>query len=337
MTDSPGLLPDWEAFERDYVSSGIPHIIVVRTEPQAALYLDPSAGRLGVRFRRTSEPRWAGADPLIEVRIAEVAIDGARHLEVWTDARGLYRNFYGLAVEVLSAVAEDGEDPVSALSSAVARWDALLARPSLLTDEAQAGLFGELWLLDRLTESKGSDGLYAWVGPGGHAHDFRLGTAEIEVKTTSGQARVHMINGASQLQPSPDSTLFLLSLKLTDAGSGGLSLPEAVSALSARFASDPGAPAIFRGHLDKLGYRDADAAHYPRRRKLRDEAVLIEITDGVPRLTPEALGEVDTRFAPERVGLLSYQIDVTGLGVPDGTPEFEAVIPQPSSKVADDV
>jgi hypothetical protein len=338
MTDAGGVLPDWETFDRDYISSGIPHIIVVRTEPQAALYIDQGAMRLGIRFRRTSEPRWAGPNPLVEIQIAEVHIEGARYLEVWTVSQSLYRNFFGLASEVLGTVVEGGEDPVSALSSAVARWNALLTRPTLLTEEGQAGLFGELWLLDRLIDSMGPCALSAWVGPGGHAHDFRLGKAEVEVKTTSGQSRVHMINGIGQLQPSSDCTLYLLSLKLTDAGAGGSSLPEKISALEARVASDPGALTALRTHLAKLGYCASDAAHYPRRRKLRDAAILIEIGDGVPRLTPEALNGVDPRFAADRIDRVSYQIDVTGLGVSDGSQEFQAVIPaSPSPKAPDNV
>jgi hypothetical protein len=321
------LVPDWEAFERDYVSSGIPYAIVVRSEPQAAVFVDQGAARLGLRFRRTGEAAWTGPDPLLEVRIAEVVVGGAHFLEMWTDARDLFRNFYELATEVVAEVVLREVDPVSALTSAVARWETLLARPNLLSEEAQAGLVGELWLLERLISAHGTSAVDAWVGPDRHAHDFRIGEVEFEVKTTSGARRVHTINGTAQLQPSTGSVLYLVSLKLTDAGSGGRTISEMVAAIEQLVSNDQVRMASFRTKLQAIRYRDIDAAHYPRRRKLRDRAALILVCDGVPRLTPEGLSAVDARFAPERVERITYDINVEGLGVDDGSAEFLEVIP----------
>jgi hypothetical protein len=328
VTEDEPLIPVWDTFERDYVAGGIPHAIVVRTDPQAAIFVDEFAARLGVRFRRDHEPAWTGPNPLIEVTIAEVLVDGVRFLEMWTDSRDLFRNFYDLATEVITEVVVEGIDPVAALGSAVARWDTLLARPSLLSDESQAGLFGELWLLERLILVHGPPGVDAWVGPDRQAHDFRVEDAEFEVKTTSGTRRVHTINGAGQLQPSPGSTLYLLSLKLTDAGSGGRTLAQAVTAIEELLSEAAEAKARFRSKLNVLRYRDADAPHYPRRRKLRERAALIRIEDGVPRLTPEVLAQIDPRFASERIDRVTYDVDVDGLGFDDGTPEFLSILPE---------
>jgi hypothetical protein len=326
------MVPEWNTFERQYVRSGIPHAIVVRSDPQVAIFIDQFASRLGLRFRRRDEPAWAGANPLVEVRIAEVAADGDRFLEMWTDSRELFRNFYDLAGEVVTDVVVRGIDPVTALAAAVDCWEALLARPSLLSEEAQTGLFGELWLLDRVLSAQGPAALDAWVGPEGHAHDFRLGEAEFEVKTTSGPRRVHTINGTGQLQPSAGSRLFLLSLRLTDAGAGGHTLTEMVATVRDRLGSDGERRAKFYDKLGVVHYRDEDAAHYPRRRKLRAAAALIEVMDGVPRLTDEALAAVDPRFAPERLGQITYDIDVEKLGFEDGSPEFLQVLPAPAKR-----
>ena len=328
MTEDEPLIPVWDTFERDYVAGGIPHAIVVRSDPQAAIFVDEFAARLGVRFRRDHEAAWTGPNPLIEVTIAEVLVDGIRFLEMWTDSRDLFRNFYDLATEIITEVVVEGIDPVAALGSAVARWDTLLARPSLLSEESQAGLFGELWLLERLILVHGSPGVDAWVGPERQAHDFRVEDAEFEVKTTSGTRRVHTINGAGQLQPSPGSALYLLSLKLTDAGSGGRTLAEAVTSIDDLLGEVPDARGRFRAKLNALRYRDSDAPHYPRRRKLRDRAALILIEDGIPRLTPEVLALIDPRFAPERIERVTYDVDMDRLGFDDGTPEFLAILPE---------
>lgn len=327
MTSTTILLPEWEAFERDYVKSGIPHLYVVRSLPAVALFVDQGAGRIGARFQQAAAHASSQAIALSEIHVDDITRDGTQHLEIWTDARNLFPNFYRLAAEIVAAVVEGGAEPEIALAGAVSRWEALLSRPSLMSDESQTGLAGELWLLDRLIAVSGNEALDSWVGPAGQAHDFRLGDIELEVKTTSGSTRVHMINGLGQLLPSIDCTLFLLSLKMTNAGSGGRSLPEAVAAIAKALSASSSAVLSFRAALAKAGYDESDAHLYPRRRRLRDAAMLIPVVDGVPRLTPDAISEIPVRFVTERISRIAYSIDVEGLGFADGTPPFLSVIP----------
>lgn len=327
MTGTPLNLPDWSEFERDYVASGIPHQFVVRAAPKVTLFVDQHAARLGARFETSGPP--AGSIVAMLDRIHVDVITGAAGpaIEIWTDADSLYDNFYRLVCEIVIAVVDEGTAPYEALAAAVSRWEALLRRPSLLSDEAQAGLFGELWLLERLICAYGAGAVDSWTGPMRQPHDFRLGDTELEVKTTSGSGRVHTINGIGQLQPSLDCTLYLLSLRLADAGTGGRSLPEAVGAIEALLSISPTELSRFQTGLDAVGYDPTDASRYPRRRRLRDAAVLIEVADGVPRLTADALGAIDARFAPERLGRIVYAVDVEGLGAADGSDAFHAIIP----------
>jgi hypothetical protein len=116
-------------------------------------------------------------------------------------------------------------------------------------------------------------------------------------------------------------------LKLTDGGTGGRTLAEAVATIDGLLDQAPAVRDRFRAKLTALRYREADAPHYPRRRKLRDCAALIRVEDGVPRLTPELLALVEARFVPERIDRITYEIDVDGLGVEDGSPEFLAILP----------
>lgn len=331
MTDTPAALPDWAEFDRDYVANGIPHLFVVRASPNVALFVDQGAARLGARFE-IANTRSDDLDAMLaEIHVEDVLIDSGRAVEIWTDRENLFPNFYQLVSDIVTAVVDHGEEPDNALLAAVARWEALLSRPSLMSDESQAGLFGELWLLERLIGSIGSEAVGAWVGPVPQPHDFRMGDIELEVKTTSGTARVHTINGIGQLQPSLGCSLYLVSLKLASAGTGGRSLPEAVAAVEASLFGMPTALSRFHAGLEKNGYDPAHAHHYSRRRRLRDNPVLIEVTDGVPRLTSEALAAIDLRFAPQRFGRITYDIDVDGMGVPDGSDAFHAVIPPATS------
>jgi hypothetical protein len=327
MTDTPILLPDWAAFERDYIETGIPHLFVVREDPVVSLFIDQNAERIGARFEQ-SGPRAEGqVFPFAEIHVDEVAGDDSRHTEIWTDARHLFGNFYRLVAEIVAAVVRDGTDPDAALADAVERWEALISRPTIMSEETQAGLFGELWLLERLIALKGIDAIVAWVGPLRQPHDFRVGNIELEVKTTSSAKRIHTINGLGQLHPSVDCSLYLLSLKLANAGAGGRTLPEVVSAIESDLASSHAALTRFRASLATLGYDPVDAPLYSRRRRLRDVPVLIAVEDGVPRLTADALAQIDARFATARISQVSYAIDLDGFGFADGTEEFHAVLP----------
>ena len=323
------LLPDWETFKSDYVDSGVPLLFVVRPNPLAALFLDEGGTRFGAKFRinetETTLPR-----PLEELRIETVFYDGARYLEVWTQSRELFPNFYKFAADVISDVSIGEKRPSVALAQAIQNWDALLSRKSILSEERQAGLFGELWLLKRLIGAIGeSSAVEAWVGPSGQAHDFRIDKEEFEVKTTSGRRRVHTINGLGQLQPSPQCRLFVLSLQLADGGVGGLALEQFVEEISKRLVTAVGEDRFWSA-LGNIGYNTSDAKFYNKRRKLRDAAVLVPILDGIPRLTSEAIGGLPRGFAPERILRVSYDVDFTGFGFVDGTQEFHSIIP-PSS------
>ena len=327
MTDTQILLPDWATFERDYIETGVPHLFVVRQVPAVALFIDQGSERIGARFEQPGSRAEGQVFPFAEIHVDEVFREDRRHTEIWTDARHLFGNFYRLISEIVAAVVEFEMDPDAALADAIERWEALISRPSLMSEETQAGLFGELWLLERLVAVQGIDALGAWVGPRRQPHDFRLGAVELEVKTTSGAKRVHTINGLEQLEPSLDCRLYLLSLKLANAGAGGRTLPDAVASIETRLASSHTALTSFRAGLRALGYDPADAPLYARRRRLRDAAVLIPVADGLPRLTAGALAQIETRFATERISQVSYAIDVDGFGFADGTEAFLAVVP----------
>ena len=54
---------------------------------------------------------------------------------------------------------------------------------------------------------------------------------------------------------------------------------------------------------------------------------MILVEDGVPRLTSASLLALASGFAPHRISTVTYDIDVSGLGVPDGSEQFLAIIP----------
>ncbi|MEA1015145.1 PD-(D/E)XK motif protein [Sphingosinicella sp. LY1275] len=328
------LLPDWDSFNRDYVQHGIHQYLIVRHQPALRLFVDEGAARIGILIEL---PPGASVPPtpLEQVDVAHVQVGGILMLQAATSSRPLFSNFYILIQDIVAEIIS-GTEPLAALNACIRRWRDLLKAPSVMTEERQAGLFGELWLLKRLCRTMGVSALDAWTGPAGQAHDFRLGNREFEVKTTVGSRRVHRINGAGQLVPSPGCQLYLLSLQLADSGSGGgASLPEVVADLAKDIAGSPDAGSRFRQLLSDSGYRDEDAPFYASRRRLRTEAAVIPVQPGFPRLTPESVTLIATDFEASRIQRVEYDIDVSDLGALDGTSEFFTVLPTYQDSEAD--
>ncbi|MDE3819751.1 PD-(D/E)XK motif protein [Sinorhizobium meliloti] len=316
---------DWQRFERDYLVSGIPHRIVLRTVPRIELYVDD--GELGARFAIAHGFDGQLSAMFPEIHLREIVIHGEKFVEFSTDKHRLFSSFFSLLREITADVIDRAMSPTEAVRAAIDRWEALLAREGLLSDEKQTGLFGELWLLKRLISTMGENALSTWVGPLRQAHDFRIGDNEFEVKTTSSAERKHRINGLGQLSPSLGCKLYILSVRLTNAGTGGETLPELVESLTETLNQWPGATEKFGSLLARIGYDSRDEPLYASRRRLREGPILIPVVDGVPRLTDEAVMSLDPRFSPSRVSHIVYDIDVTGLGYPDGSQIFSDLLP----------
>lgn len=318
------MLPPWEEVLRDYIEPGLPHRLVVRTKPGLHVFTDSSAARLGARFELSAYAPAAPTSKLQQIVVSDVSAENRRWLEISTCAPRLYESFYRLITQITTAVVA-GMAPHSALEQAVGLWDNLVEEISIFSEERQAGLFGELLFLERLLLNGTNGAVASWVGPDRQPHDFRLGVFEFEVKTTSGTKRVHTINGLGQLQPSVDCALYLISMQITDAGTGGRSLPELADAL--RSVVPEADKKQYDQRLALSGYIARHAPHYGRRRRLRSDIAMILVEDGVPRLTAAGLSVLPPGFAPERIANVVYDIEVSGLGVADGSEQFLAIIP----------
>ena len=322
MSTTP--LPAWEDLRRDYLDPGLPHRLIVRTAPGILVFTDDAAARLGARFEPAADAPAAPPSTLERITVSDVTSDGRRWLEVSTTTPRLYESFYRLIGQVSEAVMA-GAAPHVALAQAVDLWDALVSQTEILSEERQAGLFGELLLLERLLGAGVADAVASWVGPDRQAHDFRLGSVELEVKTTSSAKRIHTINGLGQLSASVDCELHLVSMQIADAGSGGRALPDLADDVRALVPA--GDQKAFEARLEASGYAERHRDHYVRRRRLRSPIALIPVVDGVPRLTAQAIAALPAAFAGDRIGTVTYDVDVTGLGHVDGSPEFTAVLP----------
>jgi hypothetical protein len=329
MTTDESRHLSWERFEQ-LIHAGPPAVEVVRGEPRVEIFTDAGGARIGVR---TPTP---GTDfppsPLVEIDVRQRRLGDTDVVEISTTNDALYRDFYAFACAVADRLQIDGMPAGAAVDSALEAWAALLQRLALLSDERQVGLLGELWLLRRLAATLGwTTALDAWKGSDAEEHDFSWVAADVEVKTTTSERRVHMIGSLTQLAPTGSRPLFVLSLQLTRAGAGpGESLADAVRVVADSVITEPAARRRLDEQLQRAGWRPEHAVYYRRRYVLRAPPSLVPVDDACPAITPSTLRELGPDKLA-RLGQVAYRVDLTDLGHQDGTPEFQTVIPEESA------
>jgi hypothetical protein len=142
----------------------------------------------------------------------------------------LFYQFIELIVRNMS----NGALLANGYSAAVDEWRSLLAARTRLSTEREIGLFGELLFVESLLKTFGrSFDISCWTGPKSEEHDFKFANRDLEVKTTTSESRSHRITSLTQLEPSPNKELYLLSIQITRDGSIASTLPELVDRVRA--------------------------------------------------------------------------------------------------------
>ena len=268
--------------------------------------------------------------PYAELKVERFENDLGSFLEVSTTAEHLFREFHRFA----GIVTEDFELPrqtaLGAFDSAIHRWLELTSRIKLLSEEMQLGLQGELTFLRALIKTNGPQAIMAWTGRDPHMperHDFRLGKVDIEVKSTRGTRRQHIIHGLEQLEPSKGHTLYLLSLRFESAGlTGGKSLHDEIEEIRLSLDTATIERSEFESRLLLTGYLDKDAEHYQNKLIFADDPVLAIVDERLPKITKNIL---EAALQPEiigRIGDVAYRIDIEGIGARQGSEQFSRVL-----------
>jgi hypothetical protein len=170
-----------------------------------------------------------------------------------------------------------------------------------LSDQAQQGLFAELWFLKHflLPEAGAHVAVRAWAGPKALAKDFQLAGLAFEVKATSAKQHSRFaISNELQLD-ARGQRLILYGLLLERVVAGGVSLIELVSELrSDLLKADPDSAVRFSELLLQSGYSDSDAAGYTARFGIRSGR-FFDVKDDFPRIVEADLraGVGDVRYS----------------------------------------
>lgn len=301
----------------EYLRSGAPAVVRLDGSPVVYLVIDPAPQRLALR---TPLQRHAVPD-LSEYRhisAGSIYWNDAQWCELRVDG-DLVVDAYPIICAIADRIQLRSMDFGAAVNEALVALRHLLASAARLSDEHEIGLFGELLLLRHLlTRIAPDDALAAWRGPTREEHDFVLGDIDVEVKSTLAERRTHWIGDLRQLEPKLNRRLLLLSVQLTAAGAGGLTLPQLVDEVGKSLPKGS-AVADFRQLLETLNWSAVVRAPFTRRLQLRSVPALFEVDHTFPALTSkrlEAAGLELNRFSEVR-----YAVDLTGLPAAADTPD----------------
>ncbi|WP_137876353.1 PD-(D/E)XK motif protein [Rhodococcus sp. Q] len=280
----------------------------IKGEPACSLKLDPMNGHLSlVTAYESPEP---DVVKLKNVTCRVISADSGSLAEITVRVEDSLLGSYGLLATIADELQLSRLPLAAAVSVAVNRHRNVFASRSTLTTEKEVGLLGELLFLEFLIHTIGAGpAVTSWQGPISEEHDFTFDSVHIEVKTTSGERRKHLLHGLEQLVPLRGVPLSLLSIQLTRTSpEGGRTLPQTIANLRK----------ITFGHqvtvdslLERLGWHQDDADLYSTPWTFRSQPRAYAVTGNFPAMTPDLVRPVVPNF-----GLLSevsYKVDLTDL------------------------
>jgi hypothetical protein len=294
---------------RQYLASGTPSIVKIEGVPPVYFVIDPNLLRLSLR---APMQRYAVPD-LSAYRYFSAAVVH------WSDSQWCELRVEGdIIVEaypILCAIADRLQLRSMEFSAAIfevlGSWKELLAARGRLNAEQEIGLFGELILLRHLLHKlPPSEAVASWRGPEGEEHDFVLRDVDVEVKSTTLDARRHWISDLHQLEPTVGRPLSLLSIQLTGSGAEGRSLPQLVGEVRA-LAADGAPSAALSQKLASANWRGESAALYTSRFRLRTTPAVFAVDRSFPALTSAHLAAAGLEHG--RIRQIRYLIDLAGL------------------------
>jgi hypothetical protein len=310
-----------EGFDQ-YLGSRVPVEFRIDGTPESFVFIEPIKPELGLRVAvgvDTEAPE-TGLSNII-ARIS--TLNGKRFLEVVVTDSALFRDAYPVLCSMADRVQLNGLSPAAALRATLQKMSSLLLAPETMSREREIGLFGELLVLGGLISTLGvSSAVQTWRGGQAEEHDFGLPDLDIEVKTTSGEQRVHWIESLTQLVPTRERPLWLVSHQITSAGAGaGHTLSELIDLIRTAIGAGP-ARDRFEGAVVDSGWREEDREPLTTRWTRRTASVAYAVVGTFPRLTPDALR--DTGLPLDRIPEVRYRIDLDGLTSNRDTPAIIA-------------
>ncbi len=256
----------------------------------------------------------------VELRLARRGPGMRTTLEVRLIEPSYHEIFSALVEDLVAGVARVGTEraAVSALIGRLQRWERFLqaAGPLGLSDEAQRGLYGELWFIAHhlLPSIDPHAVIGAWTGPEAAAHDFQFPQCALEVKTTTTKLPQHLsIASERQLDDTGLAALFLIHLSLDTRRDTDNSLPKLIDQLRVALEHQVAAAILFEDRLLAVGYLDAHRQRYEHHGYIVRATQVFRVGEGFPRITEGDLrgGVGNVRYSVAVAACAAFAVEMT--------------------------
>jgi len=294
-----------------FISGGGLYRHPLSRNPRVDLILDVPGSKMTIECPQIGPA--IGASGFIHFSARTREMDGHEIALIEASVRGDWYSYYQF-FETMALALLDGRPTREAFETAANNWSEVLRGESVFGMEKEIGLFGELLFAEHILES--NSGFFDnWLGPASAEHDFVFDHFDIELKTTSGEERIHKIGSLSQLESLPNKRLLVGSIQITQGTSADRSLEQLVQDVRSKLPEAK--KRLLELHLAGLGLgpQTQTSGNFWA---LRSTPKLYQVDDDFPMLTRDRL-----RLRADLLALISsveYRVNLTNL-VPVPVPE----------------
>lgn len=183
-----------------------------------------------------------------------------------------------------------------------------------LSEEAQQGLYGELYFLKEfmLPHRKDEKAIRCWTGSVGRQHDFQFGALSVEVKTSASKRhQVLRISSEQQLDDSLVDRLVLFHLSVSLVENRATTLPAIIDEIRQILVRSALALELFENALLVRGYSHAHRTMYQRTGYSVRSFGIYQVYDEFPRVREGDLlpGVGDVFYSITLDGCSDYALD----------------------------
>ena len=226
--------------------------------------------------------------------------------------------FSTLCEDLIFGVSEvtNEQNLVEKLLERLAKWQSLFEKIGNqgLSDEAQRGLYGEVYFLRLFINNSSNKNhcLKSWLGPEKSVQDFQYSDWAVEVKTTHGNnhQKIH-IASERQLDDAIIPNIFLYHLSLDVRVSNGEFLNSLIDEVSDLLTDNTMAYNLFKLKLLEVGYYDIHRPLYEETGYTIRQENLYRVAGNFPRITEAdiPIGVGDVRYSIILSESEEYRID----------------------------
>lgn len=212
--------------------------------------------------------------------------------------------FLTIMQDIVDSVADiDNKYMLATLKEVLGKWSVFFQfeKEYVLSENAQQGLYAELYVLEQMMEEDIAGTIDGWTGCNAESHDFYIGKNALEIKSSSlkGPDKIKISNEYQLDDIGIHGKLYLMYLKLKKSEVHGESLPDIVERIMSKLSTVQ--KNTFQSKLLKVGYLYQLPELYIFHFVVKDEMCYI-VKDGFPRIIKQNI--------PKGIGAVSYSVSL---------------------------